>query len=236
MTGTFEERGWPVVAVLAVMLGSFAQDSRAGAARPGSQSEATPVVVAFGDSLTSGPGLDRDQTYPALLQQKVDAKGYRFRVVNAGVSGDTSAGALKRLDAALVPDTRVLIVALGINDGLRGVPVATVERNLAAVIERAKSRQIDVLLCEMEAPPLDGFKYTVEFHRMFTRLSARFDLPLVPFFLLEIAGDPRLNMPDRVHPNAAGHKLIAEAIWSQLEPLLVRIGGAGAPEALRNGP
>lgn len=236
MAATFEARGWPALAVLAVVLGSFAQDSRAGAARPGLQSETTPLIVAFGDSLTSGPGLDQDQKYPALLQRKVDAREYRFRVVNAGVSGDTSTGALKRLDAALVPEARVLILALGINDGLRGVPVATVERNLATIIERAQSRQIAVLLCEMEAPPLDGFKYTVEFHRMFTRLATRFELPLVPFFLIQIAGDPRLNMPDRVHPNAAGHKLIAEAIWSHLEPLLARIAGGGAPQAPENGP
>jgi acyl-CoA thioesterase-1 len=223
MSRAFDDRRWRAVAVLAVMFGSMAQDTRVGAARSRQQSDTTPAIVVLGDSLTSGPGLDRDETYPALLQRKVDSQEYKFRVVNAGVSGDTSAGALKRVDAALVPEARVLILAVGINDGLRGVPVATVERNLATIIERARSRQIAVLLCEMEAPPLDGFKYTVEFHRMFTRLATRFELPLVPFFLIQIAGDPRLNMPDRVHPNAAGHELIAEAVWSYLEPLLVRI-------------
>lgn len=215
-----EDRRWQALAVVTVVLASIAQNASAGA-RSRSQSDTMPVVVAFGDSLTSGPGLDRDETYPALLQRKIEAKEYNFRVVNAGVSGDTTAGALKRLDKALVLEARVLVLALGINDGLRGVPVATVERNLAAMIERAQSRNIAVLLCEMEAPPLDGFRYTVDFHRLFTRLATRYDIPLVPFFLFDIAGDPRLNMPDRVHPNAEGHKLIAEAIWSHLEPLLI---------------
>ena len=219
--------GWRgrALVVLTIALGSIAQDARAGDPRPGAQTGATPVIVAFGDSLTSGPGLEREEKYPALLQGKIDTKGYKFSVVNAGVSGDTSTAALKRLDAALVPEARVLVLALGMNDGLRGVPVATVERNLATIIERAQSRKIAVLLCGMEAPPLDGFKYTLEFHRLFTRLATRYDLPLVPFFLFEIAGDPRLNMPDRVHPNADGHKLIADAIWSHLEPLLARIAG-----------
>jgi acyl-CoA thioesterase I len=120
----------------------------------------------------------------------------------------------------LVPDTRILIVAVGINDGLRGVPVATVERNLTTIIERARSRKITVLLCQMEAPPVNGFNYTLEFHRVFTRLAARYDLPLVPFFLYGVAGDPELNLSDGIHPNAKGHKLIAETVWTYLEPLL----------------
>jgi acyl-CoA thioesterase-1 len=222
MVAFTENRLTRAFAVLTVVLGSIAQDTRVGAGQSRPQPDKTPVIVVFGDSLTSGPGLDRDDTYPALLQEKVDDNDYEFRVVNAGVSGDTTTEALTRLDAALVPEARVLILALGMNDGLRGVPVATVERNLAAIIERARSRQLAVLLCQMEAPPLDGFKYTVEFHRLYARLATRFDVPLVPFFLFGIAGDPRLNMPDRIHPNADGHKLIAEAIWSYLEPLLMR--------------
>ena len=214
------------LAVLAVVL-CLTQSAGAGQAAPPVPTDQKPVIVALGDSLTSGPGLQPDDTYPALLQRKIEAKGYDFRVVNAGVSGDTSTGALGRVDQALVPDARVLILALGINDGLRGVPVATVERNLTTIIERARSQKIDVLLCQMEAPPVNGFGYTVEFHRLFTRLATRYTLPLVPFFLLNVAGDPALNLPDRVHPNGDGHKLIAEAIWTHLEPLLVRISAEG---------
>ena len=122
---------------------------------PTSPGQSAPVIVAFGDSLTSGPGLRPDQTYPALLQQRIASEGRDYRVVNAGVSGDTSSEALVRFDRALVSGTKILILAIGGNDGLRGVPVATVERNIATMIERAQARGIAVLLCQMEAPPLE---------------------------------------------------------------------------------
>jgi acyl-CoA thioesterase I len=191
-------------------------------ASPTSPDQLTPpVIVAFGDSLTSGPGLTATQTYPALLQQRISSEGYHYRVVNAGVTGDTTSEALTRINGALVPETRIMILALGINDGLRGVPIATVERNLAILIERAQSRNIAVLLCGMEAPPLGGFGYSVDFHRVYTRLAERYRLPLVPFFLLGVVGDPDLNLDDRFHPNAAGHRVIAETIWPYLRPMLI---------------
>lgn len=190
-------------------------------ASPTSPEQLTPVIVAFGDSLTSGPGVSPAQTYPSLLQQRIFTEGYRYRVVNAGVTGDTTSEALPRFNDALVPETRIVILALGINDGLRGVPVATVERNLATMIERAKSRNIAVLLCGMEAPPIGGLTYSIEFHRLYTRLADRYSLPLVPFFLLRVAGDPDLNLDDRFHPNAAGHRVIAETIWPYLRPMLI---------------
>jgi acyl-CoA thioesterase-1 len=189
-------------------------------ASPTAPDQATPAIVAFGDSLTSGPGLSPSQTYPTLLQQRITNDGYRYRVVNAGVTGDTTSEALPRLNDALIPETRIMILALGINDGLRGVPVATVERNLTTMIERARARNIAVLLCGMEAPPLGGLNYSIEFHRLYTRLAERHNLPLVPFFLLRIAGNPDLNLDDRFHPNAAGHRVIAETIWPYLRPLL----------------
>jgi acyl-CoA thioesterase-1 len=180
----------------------------------------TPLVVAFGDSLTSGPGLRPEETYPSLLQARIAAASLEYRVVNAGVSGDTSSEALRRFDAALVSGTRVVVLAIGINDGLRGVPVPTVERNIAAMIERAQARGIRVLLCAMEAPPVGGFSYTIDFHRMFTRLSDRYGLPLVPFFLIGIVGNDQLNLDDTLHPNAEGHRVIADAIWPYLRPML----------------
>ena len=189
-------------------------------ANPASPAQGTRVIVAFGDSLTAGPGLRPEQTYPALLQLRIASEGRPYRVINAGVSGDTSGDALLRFDAALSPETRIVIIAIGGNDGLRGVPVATVERNIATLIERAQARGIDVLLCQMEAPPVGGFSYTIEFHRVYTRLADRYKVPLVPFVLLGIIGNNNLDLDDSLHPNAAGHKVIADAIWPYLRPML----------------
>jgi acyl-CoA thioesterase-1 len=179
-----------------------------------------PIVVALGDSLTAGPGLAAEETYPALLQRRIRDAGYPHRVVNAGVSGDTSTGALSRLDAALVPDTRVLIVALGANDGLRHVPVDTIRSNLETMIERAQARGIRILLCGMETPPTHGLQYTLEFHHLFPDLATRYGVPMMPFLLTGVAGNPDYNLPDRVHPNAAGMRIIAQNMWPHLEPLL----------------
>jgi acyl-CoA thioesterase-1 len=187
---------------------------------PASPSHRTPVIVAFGDSLTSGPGLRADQAYPALLQHRIAGEGRDYRVINAGVSGDTTGDALLRFDGALVPDTRIVIFAIGGNDGLRRVPVATVERNISMMIERAQARGIHVLLCQMEAPPLGGLDYTIEFHRVFTRLAERYKVPLVPFFLVGIVGNDDLDVDDTFHPNASGHKVIADTIWPHLRRML----------------
>lgn len=181
---------------------------------------AAPVVVALGDSLTAGPGLRESETYPALLEARIRAAGLSHVVVNAGVSGDTSADALARLDGALVPDTTVLIVALGANDGLRGVPVNEVERNLATIIDRARELNIRVLLAGMEAPPNHGLEYTLRFHAIFPALASRYDVPLMPFLLSGVIGRPQLNLADGWHPNAAGMQVIAEHLWPYLEPLL----------------
>jgi acyl-CoA thioesterase I len=178
------------------------------------------VIVAFGDSLTSGPGLREEQTYPALLQQRIASERREYLVVNAGVSGDTSSEALDRFDRAIVPGTKILILAIGANDGLRGVPVATVERNIATMIERAQSRGIAVLLCQMEAPPLGGLNYTIEFHRVYTRLAERYNVRLVPFFLAGLIGNGAFDLDDTLHPNAAGHRAIADTIWPHLRPML----------------
>jgi acyl-CoA thioesterase-1 len=206
--------------LLALVLVAVAFGCSDASPTPTAPSGQIPVIVAFGDSLTSGPGLRAGQTYPALLQQKIAAEGKNYRVINAGVSGDTSSEGLQRFDRALVPQTRILILAIGANDGLRGVPVATVERNIGAMIERAQARGITVLLCGMEAPPVAGFGYTIEFHRVYTRLADRYKAPLVPFFLIGVLGNDELDLDDTLHPNAAGHKVIADTIWPYLRPLL----------------
>ena len=179
-----------------------------------------PIVVALGDSLTAGPGLRPEETYPALLQARAAAHGYPHQVVNAGISGDTTAGGLRRLDSALVPDARVLILALGANDGLSGVPVETVRRNLSQIIERARARGIAVLLCGMETPPSHGWRYSLDFHFIFPELAAQYNVPLMPFLLSGVVGDAAYNLADGIHPNAAGAARIAENMWPHLEPLL----------------
>lgn len=187
---------------------------------PGGSSPATPAVVFLGDSLTAGFGLSASEGYPSLLQQRAAAGGYRHRFVNAGVTGDTTADGLRRFDAAVISDTRILVLALGANDGLQGVPVATVKRNLADIIERAQRRGIRVMLAGMEAPPTRGLQYSVDFHFIYPDLASQFSVPLMPFLLAGIFGDPALNLPDGFHPNAAGMRVLASSMWPYLEPLL----------------
>ena len=138
-------------------------------------------IVAFGDSLTSGKGLSKDKAYPALLEQTLKDNSLPFSVSNHGVSGDTTANALRRLPAALDEHPAIMIVALGANDGLRGVPVATVRTNLESIIEKAQAQNIQVLLCAMEALPVLGWQYTIDFHNLYPELAAKYHVPLVPF-------------------------------------------------------
>ena len=181
-----------------------------------------PQVVVFGDSLTAGLGLEPSQAYPALLQQRIDASKYEYEVVNAGVSGDTSAGGLSRIDWVLGPDVRVLIVAFGGNDGLRGLPVEELKRNLGEIIHRARAKQVDVVLAGMEAPPNLGKTYTDGFHDVYVSLAREEHVVLVPFLLAGVAGVASLNQPDGIHPTAEGARLAADNVWPALEPLLER--------------
>jgi acyl-CoA thioesterase I len=180
-------------------------------------------IVCLGDSLTSGHGIGTAVAFPALLHQRVRRAGFPYEVINAGVSRDTTAHARARLDRALEGDVRILIVALGANDGLRGVPVSQVTANLSQIIETAQKRGIAVLLCAMEALPIHGWAYTAAFHQAFVDLAARYKVPLVPCFLLNVIGDARLMQPDRAHPNAEGARAIADLIWPYLEQLLASV-------------
>jgi acyl-CoA thioesterase-1 len=177
-------------------------------------------IVCFGDSLTSGHGIGTAAAYPAILHQRVRRAGLPFEVVNAGVARATSGDALTRLDAALQGDVRVLVVALGVNDGLRGVPVERINANLGRIIEAAQARGIAVLLCAMEALPLYGWAYTTAFHNMYVELAQRYQLPLVPFIMMNVIGTPHLLQADRAHPNAEGARAIADTIWPHLERML----------------
>jgi acyl-CoA thioesterase-1 len=178
------------------------------------------VVLVLGDSLAVSP--TRADAFPAELQKQLDATGSGWTVKNAGVSGDTTSGGLRRLDQAVTSDTRVLVLELGANDGLRGIDIAAVETNLSAMIERAQARGIKVLLCGMETPPLNGWNYTVEFHRLFPRLAQKYNVPLVPFLLEGVALNPDMNGDDEIHPNAAGARRIAQTVWPYLQPLVAQ--------------
>ena len=186
-------------------------------------SAARPRIVALGDSLTSGFGLSQDQAYPALLQQRLAAEGLNYEVVNAGVSGDTSAGGLARLDWALDGDVRVLIVALGGNDGLRGLPTEQLKRNLSQIIQRAQARRITVILAGMEAPPNHGWEYVVDFHQVYPDLAQKYHVALVPFLLQGVAGHDELNQRDGMHPTSEGARIVADNVWAALKPIVEKL-------------
>jgi acyl-CoA thioesterase I len=192
-----------------------------GETRPSSASTGSPAprprLVALGDSLTAGYGLQADQSYPSLLEQRLRRAGLEIEVVNAGVSGDTSAGGLRRLDWALDGEVRVLIVALGGNDALRGLPTDELERNLASIIERAQARHIRVILAGMEAPPNLGPLYAAGFRKVYRELADRYEVPCLPFLLDGVAGDMALNQSDGIHPNADGTVRVTDNLWPYVE-------------------
>lgn len=177
-------------------------------------------IVCLGDSLTSGHGIGEAAAYPALLQARIDRAGLDYLVENAGVSRATSADALRRADALLQPDVAIVVLAVGANDGLRGVPVTQLFANISQMIEMAQKRGIAVLLCAMEALPIYGWKYSMAFHNAYGELAARYHVPLVPFMLMNVIGNASMMQPDRAHPNAAGARAIADHVWPYLEPLL----------------
>lgn len=185
-------------------------------------SSARPTIVVLGDSLTAGLGLVAEtQSFPALLQEKLKSAGYDWEVANAGVSGDTSAAGLQRLDWALEQgNVRILILELGANDGLRGLPVSEMKKNLAAIIERAQQKRITVLLAGMEAPPNYGPEYVVSFRQVYRDLAKQYNVTLLPFLLDKVAGVPALNQADGIHPNVQGAAIVADNVWTVLKPMV----------------
>jgi acyl-CoA thioesterase-1 len=180
-----------------------------------------PRIIFLGDSLTAGLGLDVKDNFPSLIQARLEEKNLAFEVVNAGVSGDTSAGGLRRLEWAMADgNPRILVVALGGNDGLRGLPPEQLEANLAAIIEQGQARGLSVILTGMEAPPNFGVDYTARFRAVFPTLAKRYQIPLIPFLLEGVAGDPTFNQSDGIHPNQRGAQVVADLVWRTLEPVL----------------
>jgi acyl-CoA thioesterase I len=206
--------------------GGAALDAR-GNGRPG----ARRTILFVGTSLTAGYGVGEDLAYPAVLQQKIDAAGLPFRVVNAGISGETSAGGLRRIDWSLQQPVDVLVLELGANDGLRGLDPDAMRRNLDEILTRARDRYPDIaiVILGMEAPPNLGSAYTGRFRRVYADLARKYDAALVPFLLDGVAGQAELNIADGIHPSAAGHQIVAGTVWPVLEPVLAvraRAGGS----------
>lgn len=182
-----------------------------------------PKIIAFGDSLTAGFGLAEKESYPYLLQERLKSDGYNYEVVNAGVSGETSLGGLERIDWVLeTENAEILILELGANDLLRGVPVARMKDNLSKIIEKAKAKNIRVLLCGMLAPPTMGAEYQRDYTMAFPDLAEEHDVEFLAFLLEGVAMNRNLNQADGIHPNAEGEKVMTESIYKSLTPMLTR--------------
>lgn len=190
--------------------------------RPAAAAADTKTVVFFGDSLTAGYGIEMVQAFPALVQEKIAARGWNFAVVNAGKSGETTAGGLRRLEWLLRSRVDVLILELGGNDGLRGIPAEVTERNLQAIINRTREKNpgATIVIAGMQVPPNLGEAYATEFRRIFVNLAKKNRCPLIPFLLEGVGGIRELNLPDGIHPTVEGHRIIAENVWKVLQPVL----------------
>ena len=180
------------------------------------------TVLFLGDSITAGYGLELSQAYPALIQQRINKEGLNFKVINAGQSGDTSAGGLARMDWLLKNKIDVLVLELGGNDGLRGLPVEVIRKNLQAIIDRARKQypQIKIVVAGMKMPPNMGGQYSREFEAMFAALAKKNNAALIPFILEGVGGVRQMNLPDGIHPTAGGHEIVAENVWTVLAPVL----------------
>jgi acyl-CoA thioesterase-1 len=184
--------------------------------------DARPIILFLGTSLTAGLGVDPEEAYPALIEARIDSLGYPFRVVNAGVSGETAAGGLRRVEWLLRQPIGVLVLELGANDALRGQDLAETRRSLQEIVHRTRTAHPDagIVIAGMQAPPNMGRAYTAEFRRLFQGLAAEHDAQLIPFLLEGVGGVAELNQPDGIHPTADGHRIMAENVWRVLEPVL----------------
>ena len=176
-------------------------------------------IVFFGDSITAGYGLSPDQAFPALIQERLDEKALPYEVVNAGLSGETSAGGLNRIDWILRTKPDIFVLELGGNDGLRGLSLEETEKNLTQMIKKVRARNEDavIILAGMQIPPNLGVDYTKQFKDLFPKVARATNAELIPFLLDKVGGEPDLNLPDGIHPNAEGHKIVAETVWKNLE-------------------
>ena len=209
-------------ALAVVACGGNTPSAPAPAKEPAGEGAAAdaPLVVFLGDSLTAGYGLAEEQAFPSLVQNALAERGVPVRIVNAGVSGDTTAGGVSRLDWLLRQAPDVIVVELGANDGLRGLPLEMSERNLREIVTRSLDAGAQVLLVGMKIPPNYGPVYTSGFEKIFPSLADELDVPLMPFLLEGVAADRKLNLPDGIHPNAEGQRRVAANFVPYLEPLV----------------
>lgn len=189
-----------------------------------------PRIVAFGDSLTAGFGVSPEQSYPARLQQQLDALGYQYQVINAGASGETTAGGLRRVPWILTGRPRLVILELGGNDGLRGLSLADTRSHLNTIIEQLKEAKVRVLLAGMKLPPNYGEEYTARFEEMYHELAASHGLPLIPFLLEGVGGDQALNQVDGIHPTGEGYRVVVDNVLKSLLPLLHEMTDSSDPK------
>ena len=186
------------------------------------EADSTRTVLFYGDSLTAGYGIDREQAFPDLIQARIDSLGWDFEVFNAGLSGETSAGGLRRIDWILRQKVDVFALELGANDGLRGIDLKDTRSNLQGIVDRVKTKYPDVVVVVvgMQMPPNLGPEYTAEFKGLYSSLAEQNGAALIPFLLAGVGDRPELNLPDGNHPTVAGHKVVAENVWAVLGPLL----------------
>lgn len=216
--------------VVAMLWASCSGKQNDGAPAPGNEpakdtvdaTAKTKTILFYGNSLTAGYGLDPAQAFPALLQQKIDSLGLPYKAVNAGVSGETSAGGNSRIDWILKQPVDVFVLELGANDGLRGIPVAETKKNLQSIIDKVKTKypQAQLVLAGMQVPPNMGASYTAEFGSIFPELAQKNGMTLIPFLLEGVGGEASLNQEDGIHPTAEGARIVARNVWQYLGPLL----------------
>ena len=182
------------------------------------------TIVFFGNSLTAGYGLEQSQSFPSLIQERLDSLNMNYTVVNAGLSGETTAGGNTRIDWILQQPLDIFILELGANDGLRGIPINETRQNLQSIIDKVKNKypDVEILLAGMQVPPNMGQDYSMEFRNLFSELARKNKIDFIPFLLEGVGGETRLNQPDGIHPTAEGHKVLADNVWSVLEKHLLK--------------
>lgn len=180
------------------------------------------TILIFGDSITAGYGVEPNQAFPAHIQNKIDSLGLNYEVLNGGLSGETSAGGLRRISWVLQRNVDIMILELGGNDGLRGIDLTSTKENLQQIVDKALAKypDMEIIVAGMQVPPNLGIEYTQEFREIFPKLAKENNLTLIPFILEKVGGIADLNQPDQIHPNAEGHKLVAETVWETLYPIL----------------
>ncbi len=180
------------------------------------------AILFFGDSITAGLGVEQEQAFPALIQEKIDSMGLQYEVINGGLSGETSAGGLRRIDWVLQREIDILVLELGGNDGLRGIDLTSTQKNLEQIIEkyRVKNPKGKVIIAGMQVPPNLGQEYTAAFQKMYPELAEKYDVPLIPLIMDKLGGNEDYIQADGLHPTPQGHRVIAETVWEKLKPLL----------------